>query len=732
MKQEPDHCVLDINDETEWLMNDECPLPVDDFLEALSSELEIPLLLNGEGSPDHDESPDEIMKNAAIDSFPNLEKLGLNFNELESVFSAINDGKPNENVTECEPNSRFPPSPSPSHSESSLSEWPSDCPTSVKLTLETPPISPPQNESPPVSPLPSVNSPFLHTIKLIPVSTNDESQSKIIPKQPPKFVLAKGNPSKRPAVTAPNAEQPKKMIVLSAQDFAALTKKFRQNGPSTQPLKIQTLKTRQMINPPKAEMPKPQSLPGIDDKSQVKIINAFPQIKIAKQEPLTPADAKILTCPPVIIKNENPNMPQIVIKNEMPQELANFTARQECELKALKRQQRMIKNRESACLSRKKKKEYVNSLENQISELQEENNKLKLENTMLKQRLSCLESSSLHSSDSKASVKLNANRKNTAIVLAMVFMVCFNMMSNINLFSVDRRPDSLLAKDIPVSLPNVRHGRSLLWKAEEPEQEIEPNKTVNDHPMCPMYINQTESLRLDYELRRWIGGSSNKQNYRKDVARQDSRVNSPLGEMLLPKMKRREKIADEVKIVPQRKETELAINAVEIFSPTMKDHPPIFDTLRRREDTFYVVWFSGENLLLPASRQNKTVRPRMSLVFPAPVNKSLTSPSEHITMMQIDCEVTDTQLVQVTESVIPKHLRKNQGKDEASGVRTANKTKEFGKPYVLKQKRDPFSNQQPYIINEKFNSYDVEGNLSRVENSKGSYLRKKLRKNLQP
>ena len=57
----------------------------------------------------------------------------------------------------------------------------------------------------------------------------------------------------------------------------------------------------------------------------------------------------------------------------------------------LKKQTRMIKNRESACLSRKRKKEYVENLEDNLKQLRDTNEELHKENQQLRERIVTLE-----------------------------------------------------------------------------------------------------------------------------------------------------------------------------------------------------------------------------------------------------------------------------------------------------------------------------------------------------
>lgn len=208
------------------------------------------------------------------------------------------------------------------------------------------------------------------------------------------------------------------------------------------------------------------------------------------------------------------------------------------------------------------------------------------------------------------------------------------------MFNRNRQQLETLTSNVgSASLPSVRHGRSLLWRELEPEAESENDEGNSEslnknnstsgtqQPMCPMYINQTESIRLDYELRRWIGRDSDREDST-NLPKPDTTIKS-VREFLLPKPTIvKKKAKGSFKVFPSVEEeaksretvggvTSMNSNAVEVFSPILRDHASLFDALRRRDDTFYVLWFTGEHLLLPASQKNNTVRPKMSLIFPA-------------------------------------------------------------------------------------------------------------------
>lgn len=109
------------------------------------------------------------------------------------------------------------------------------------------------------------------------------------------------------------------------------------------------------------------------------------------------------------------------------------------DIQALKRHIRMIRNRESASLSRKKKKEYVTSLEDRLKEVETENCKLKQENQLLKTRLLMnqqgtsngqihLSKMNSHAANNGGRQGPNANRTKLIAKVALLGVCCFMML----------------------------------------------------------------------------------------------------------------------------------------------------------------------------------------------------------------------------------------------------------------------------------------------------------------
>lgn len=285
-----------------------------------------------------------------------------------------------------------------------------------------------------------------------------------------------------------------------------------------------------------------------------------------------------------------------------------------------------------------------------------------------------------------------------------------------NLFSTQ-----MSAHDLEDTSVQVHHSRGLLWVDEDTNNRtgsLHFSDLYNDsstspstksdadspYPTCPLLqVNQTESVRLASELRRWIGNLPEHYNFSTTQEQQHNFDLNTISEFIFPddtikslfhqiknvknyikkKSKRREAIAairqDRTKDIVA---TPSHANKIQVYNPNTRQdikYAELFEELRRQDDTFYVVSFSGDHLLLPALAHNKTFRPKMSLMMPS-VGPNGTYTSEFITLMQIDCEVVNTSLIQIKEKLIPKHLRSKGAStahhaDGSENLRTSHRTK---------------------------------------------------------
>lgn len=446
--------------------------------------------------------------------------------------------------------------------------------------------------------------------------------------------------------------------------------------------------------------------------SKAKVLpKPVPSTGASKTLVLTPEEFVKLTSQKLLNVKTNPTSPQTTIntnvihpyKQAIPGLKSSLSCvnPQQTDVKTLKRQQRMMKNRESACLSRKRKKEYLTALEKKLEQYTTENEKLKSENENLKKAISALQSE-----NSKLRKVLPSGvLKGSTIMLGVLLLLSLNLgplLSIIKDPSYSNNIQHMTGRGLSQS--SVHHGRTLLsydyltdasvdsfTDSERLEREwgllrsvhlnregttdqnyaqnislklVKQIEALTGSYICPTYFNSTESQRLLNELRGWVRGHEEEQ--KRQQHHQEKKVKNKHVTRFASGHNRKYVHGDRLKHtgthlhnMEQNVDTHQDYG-VQVFTGREHQYRSFLKTLQRRNDTFYVVSFRQDHLLLPATAHNKTMRPRMSLVMPANgLNETMSPPDGSIMMMQIDCEVTATKLVHIHKSEVPENLDPN-------------------------------------------------------------------------
>ncbi|XP_013766550.1 cyclic AMP-dependent transcription factor ATF-6 alpha [Pundamilia nyererei] len=295
-----------------------------------------------------------------------------------------------------------------------------------------------------------------------------------------------------------------------------------------------------------------------------------------------------------------------------------LTPSSEDDSKLSQRQQRMIKNRESASLSRKKKKEYLLSLEARLKVALSENEVLKNENGNLKKQLEGLLSKN-------TALKATApKRRAVCLMVVVVFLV-------LNVAPMRSEDKALMVVKDPIF--------------------------VRPSPPCQPSVNRTKCIELAHELRGWV----HRHEVQQTKSRRENNSNHKPTRTILKTGNKEDEGSQIVTVQYTETTAEKSPGSeLQVYYAPRHTYTDFFDELNRRGDTFYVVSFRRDHLLLPATSHNKGSPPKMSVVLPAMnINDSIIRDKDFEVMMQIDCVVTDTRILHIRSSSIPPLLRVN-------------------------------------------------------------------------
>ncbi|GAB0201580.1 cyclic AMP-dependent transcription factor ATF-6 beta [Grus japonensis] len=340
-----------------------------------------------------------------------------------------------------------------------------------------------------------------------------------------------------------------------------------------------------------------QPLPGAASPLPAAITVPAPAVLLSPAELLLP---QLLCLPPPGQgpPRTSPGPPKPEAKTIVPAPAPAPPGPQEVDAKVLKRQQRMIKNRESACQSRRRRKEYVQGLEERLRQALADNDRLRRENGLLRRRLDALLGQSSELRPAPGPRKL-------ACLAALLLFLAFNLGP----LSLSQQPPPAE----PPRQPPPRGRRHLLGVTEGGPPVTDPPRTWGPSPgprretPAPPGRTPFRNSSLGAVTLRELDGLFRASDCRRFNRTESLRLADELSGWV-----RRHQIDRRKPGSPPRP----ARSQLQLYRPDRAE-PHFLAAIDRRDDTFYVVSFRRDHLLLPAISHNKTSRPKMSLVMPA-------------------------------------------------------------------------------------------------------------------